>query len=60
MNLSVNSITTVGKGERMTKNLSTAFGSSVLERKNSSLLFQGCIFESSSIILRNNRESLSS
>jgi hypothetical protein len=30
MNLSLNSVTTVGKAERITKNLSTAFGSSVL------------------------------
>lgn len=58
LNDSVNSNTTTGKIEKFTKNMSTALGSSVLERKNSSLLFQGCIFESSSIILKNNRENI--
>ena len=53
LNESVHS--SVTRNDRFAKNSSTAFGSSMLERKNSSLLFQGCIFESSSIILKNSR-----
>lgn len=56
LNESVHSNTT-GRVDKFNKNANTTLSSSVLERKTSSLLFQGCIFESSSIIIKNSRDN---
>jgi hypothetical protein len=48
---------TTGKVDKFNRNANTTVSSSMLEKKNSSLLFQGCIFESSSIIIKNSRDT---